>query len=128
MDLYREEILDHYNNPRNFGDLVEPTHTAREANASCGDLIEMALVVRERMVVNKKILIIDEVKFKGIGCALSIATASMLSEKLKGKSVKIAQQMKAKELEELIGVKVSATRLKCVLLPLKAIQRALEGK
>src|SRR4030067_2287816 len=98
MNIYREEILDHYNHPRNFGDLPGATHTAREANASCGDLLEVAMVIREQTAKNAFTLVVADVRFKGIGCALSIATASMLTEKVKGKPVRAILKMKEEEL------------------------------
>ncbi len=117
MDFYREEILDHYKNPRNFGELEDATHSVREANASCGDLVELQLRVE-----NGKI---KDIAFKGMGCALSMAAASLLTEAIKGKSVSEVQVVDEKMMNDLLGVEVSATRKKCVMLPLRGLQKAL---
>ncbi len=119
MDYYREEILDHYKNPRNFGEIEDATHSAREANASCGDLMELQLKVENGKVV--------DVAFKGMGCALSIAAASLLTEAIKGKSVSEARAVDKKMMNELLGIEVSATRSKCVFLPLRGLKKALSG-
>ena len=117
MDFYREEILDHYKNPRNFGELEDATHSVREANASCGDLVELQLKVENEKIV--------DVAFKGMGCALSMAAASLLTEAIRGKSVLEVRAIDEKMVNELLGVEVSATRKKCVLLPLRGLQKAL---
>ncbi len=121
MDIYREEILDHYKNPRNFGDLENATHSAREANASCGDLIELSIQVSN----TGRGKVIQDVRFKGIGCALSTASSSLLSEKLKGMSVEAVLKLSIDDVVELLGSEISTTRMKCVALPLRALQRAL---
>ena len=72
-DFYRENILDHYRNPRNKGQLEDPTHTHEEDNPLCGDVIRIDLHVNDQNVI-------DEVRFDGQGCAISQASASMLTE------------------------------------------------
>ena len=79
-DFYRENILDHYRNPRNAGTLDGATHSHQENNPLCGDVIQIDLHVNEDNVI-------DEVAFKGRGCAISQASASMLTEMIKGKTV-----------------------------------------
>jgi nitrogen fixation NifU-like protein len=79
MDLYREEILDHYKHPRHFGDLKDFETKDSDRNSSCGDSLEMGVKVK-----NGKII---DVKFSGLGCAISMAAASMLTEMLLGKTV-----------------------------------------
>jgi nitrogen fixation NifU-like protein len=117
MDLYREKILDHYKNPRNFGELADATVVAREANASCGDLIEFRLKVDGS--------IIKDVRFKGTGCALSIAASSMISEEVKGKAVKEVFEIDEEFMRDLLGIDVSSMRTKCIMLPLRAVKQAL---
>lgn len=119
MDLYREEILDHYKNPRNFGDLDKPNVKAREANASCGDLIELQFKLRESTIA--------DVAFKGSGCALSIAAASLLTEALKGKTIDEALKFDEQTMLDLLGIEVSGMRMKCVLLPFRALEEALKN-
>lgn len=114
--LYRDEIVDHYKNPRRFGDLADKTHEASETNASCGDMIEVYLKVKDGVVV--------DAAFKGVGCALSTAAASMLMEELKGKKVSGVKKWDQKKIESLIG-EVNLGRVKCVMLPLEAIRKAL---
>ena len=78
-DIYKENILDHYKNPHNFGSLENPTFSNKENNPLCGDQIEI--------FVNTKDNEIKEIKFQGNGCAISMASASMLTEKVKGMSI-----------------------------------------
>ena len=118
MDLYREEILDHYRNPRNFGDLEGADVRVREANASCGDLVELQLSFEGSEVA--------DVRFKGTGCALSIAAASMLTEEVKGKSIAALRRLDEKKILGMLGGKISSARRKCVVLPLRALQRAVK--
>ena len=79
---YREEIIDHYKHPRNFSDLEEPCISVRENNASCGDMVE----VKGRLTKEGRI---DVLRWRGVGCAISTAAASMLSEKVVGMDKKI---------------------------------------
>lgn len=126
MDLYREEILDHYKNPRNFGKLKSATHKARETNASCGDVVEVFLKVRN---VNSKGKI-EDVKFRAEGCALSIASASMLSERIMKQEIGIKELLRytEKDVALMLGIDVSPGRLSCVMLPVQAVQRAIDGE
>ena len=79
MDYYREYILDHYRNPRNYGKLEQPTVHAEDSNPLCGDQLGIDLLIEGDRI--------SEVRFKGRGCAISQAAASMLSEMIEGKSV-----------------------------------------
>jgi len=126
-DLYQEEILDHYKNPRNFGPPPrkfrkgEKSVAVRESNASCGDMVELWLVVDgEGKVV--------DIGFRGVGCAISMAAASMLTEKIKNEKLKMKsiEEWGEAEMEELLGTRVGAARIKCVMLPLKAVKKAIE--
>jgi nitrogen fixation NifU-like protein len=122
-DVYREHILDHYKNPRNFGDLPRATHRATVTNASCGDVIELALDLRKE---DEK-LKIERIRFKGTGCAISMAAASLLTE-LIGKGEWTIDKLKSlddRDMMEMLGVRVSPTRMKCATLPLRALEKAL---
>lgn len=121
-DLYSELIVDHYKNPRNFGDLEGFTHKGKGANASCGDMLEVYMVIENDDLV--------DIKFKGIGCALSTASASMLTEKIKEEKmgVKDILKMNIDDLQILMGIEVSPTRMKCVSLSLRTVQDMLEVK
>lgn len=118
MDMYREEILEHYKHPHNFGELTKPTVSVREANASCGDLIELQLLIRDRRIV--------DVRFQGVGCALSIASASLLTDHLKDTGVAEASKFNEQSMLDMFGIEVSSMRRKCVALPLRALKLALE--
>lgn len=108
MDLYRQEILDHYKNPRNFGDLKDFALKGSDRNSSCGDSLEMGIKVEKGKIV--------DVKFSGIGCAISLASASMLTEMLKGKTVKQAAKLTETDMLKRLGIPISITRQKCALL------------
>ncbi|HKY74141.1 MAG TPA: SUF system NifU family Fe-S cluster assembly protein [Patescibacteria group bacterium] len=114
-DLYQEVILDHAQHPHNFGSLEHPTHTIKDANASCGDMVEMYLVVK-----NGKI---TDVKWRGIGCAISTASASMVSDLIKGKSIASAKALTKEKLMKEMGLdEILPTREKCLVLPLRVLQ------
>lgn len=119
MDLYREDILEHYRHPHNFGKLEDANTQAREANASCGDIFELQLRITESTIT--------EARFRGVGCALSIAAGSLLTDTLKGKSLQEASGFGESDMLKLLGVTVSSMRMKCVTLPLRALQKALRG-
>jgi len=125
-DIYQEQILDHCRNPRNFGELRNSIK-AREANASCGDMIEISIKLNPtklRRGVSKEIRI-EKIKFKGLGCALAIAAASMLTEKVKGKALTEISKISSDDMVGMLGIEVSPTRVKCVQLPLVALRRAI---
>ena len=119
-DIYSENILDHYNKPRNFGKLLHPTSTARDSNPLCGDDLEMQLLVDK----NGKVV---DVRFNGEGCAISVASASMLTEAVKGKDVKFVKGLDSKRLLGMLGISLGPVRLKCALLPLNALKRCAGG-
>lgn len=106
--LYRQHILDHARHPRNHGVLADATHRGREANASCGDVCEIAF--------NDRIMLFD-----GHGCALSTASASLLCESYEGTLIAPTDE----EFLKLLGVEVTSGRLDCALLPLRALRKAL---
>lgn len=117
MSLYQEIILDHYKNPRNFGKLSLATNDAESFNPLCGDKIRMQLVTEKG--------IIKDIKFSGVGCAISTAAASLLTDQLKGKKVSEARATTTKEVEELLGIELGPVRIKCALLPLEVVKKAL---
>lgn len=119
-DFYKENILDHYRNPRNKGRLEQPTHTHEENNPLCGDVIRIDLHVNQDEVI-------DQVAFSGRGCAISQASASMLTEMLQGKSVEEAKKISKEDILEQLGIEIGPTRLKCALLSLKVLKAGLYG-
>ncbi len=116
-EMYTEIILDYYRNPKNFGVLENPSASARDTNPLCGDIIEMQFVVKNGLIT--------DVRYNGKGCAISQASASMLTEIVKGKSVKESIQFDKSEIVDLLGIQISPVRLKCALLCMKVMKLAL---
>lgn len=106
--LYREVILDHYKNPRNFGELDPADFTAEDTNPLCGDQIRVDLRVEDGVVA--------DVKFTGRGCAVSLASASILTELVMGMPLDEVRELTKDDLLEEIGIPVSPARMKCALL------------
>lgn len=117
MDIYRQQLLDHYNNPRNNGELLDANAIMKLENLSCGDNIMMQLKIKDK--------IIEEVMFDGDGCAISIASASVLSEHIKGKSISEVEKMSLEDLMDLLKVQLTVSRLKCANLSLEASKKAI---
>ncbi len=130
-DLYRQVIMDHYTHPRNQGELVEDALTVDLKNPTCGDEIRLQLLTKDEIV--------QDVKFRGVGCSISIASASMMTEAIKGKPIaealEIAQEFRKLvrgeeadmdalgELESLAGVSKFPARVKCATLAWNALER-----
>ncbi|MFW6017776.1 MAG: Fe-S cluster assembly sulfur transfer protein SufU [Halapricum sp.] len=115
-DMYRQQILDHYRNPRNYGEIEDPTYTHVGDNPTCGDTIEMDVVLDDDEET------IEAVAFRGDGCAISQASASMLTEKLPGTSIKELQEMDRDDVIDMLGVEISPMRVKCAVLAEKVAQ------
>jgi len=113
---YEEVILDHWRHPRNKGRLPNPDASAVEANPLCGDVVRIELQIENA--------VIQEVRFEGEGCAISLASASVLTELVQGKPVAEAAGMTDEDLLSALGG-VVRTRLTCALLPLRALRKAL---
>ena len=117
-DMYKEIILDYYKNPRNKGSIDHPDSKARDSNPLCGDVVEMQLKFTDGKV--------SDIKFNGDGCAISQASASMLTEMVMGKSIdEIRKIDKITLLDNLGSPNLGAVRIKCALLPLKVMKMAL---
>jgi nitrogen fixation NifU-like protein len=119
-DMYRQQILDHYKSPRNYGELEEPTFTHVGENPMCGDTIEMDVVLDEAEEI------IERVAFRGEGCAISQAAASMLSQELVGMTVEELEAMDRDDVIDLLGVDISPMRVKCAVLAEKVAQDGAE--
>ncbi len=113
--IYSDVILDYYRYPRNKGKLAKPQIKAKDSNPLCGDIVEMQL---ELDGGNR----VTDVKFDGHGCAISQASASMLTEMVKGKSLDEVRKISKEDILEQIGGELSAVRLKCALLSLKVLK------
>ncbi len=118
-DIYQAIIIDHYRNPRCHGTLEHPTHRAKGLNASCGDKLQMDIIVKNDMI--------EEVRFSGVGCAISQASASLLSEAMTGKPVQEALALEPKEALALLGVTLSPSRIKCGLLALETLKKTISS-
>lgn len=116
-DLYRENIMDHYKSPRNFGKLEGADIVFNDYNPLCGD--EVTLYVKTGSDQ------IKEVKFEGRGCALSMASASILTEELNGKSLSEVRTLTQEAVLKMVGVDVSPSRIKCVMLALSALKKGM---
>jgi len=116
-DLYRDYILEHYRHPHNFGVLEAPTASYEGANPLCGDRITMMLGIRDGRVA--------EVGFTGRGCAISQASASLLTDEIKGKPVADVAKMTSRDVLDLLGIDISPARLKCALLSLDTLEHAI---
>jgi nitrogen fixation NifU-like protein len=115
-DMYRQQILDHYKNPRNYGEIEDPTYSHTGENPMCGDTIRIDVVLDDDDET------IEAVAFQGDGCAISQASASMLSEKLRGMAVADLQEMDRDDVIEMLGVDISPMRVKCAVLAEKVAQ------
>ena len=110
-------VLDHYKHPHNAGVLDDATHVLVEENLSCGDKLKIYL-----RVVNG---IIENVSFEGSGCAISMASASMLTDKLLGMSLVDVGKLDEQYIYDLIKVPIHAGRVKCAMLPLMCIKSVM---
>lgn len=117
MSIYQDIILDHYRNPRNKRSLQNPTASSDLRNPLCGDVIHVDVAVRDG--------VITDVAFEGSGCAISQASASMMTEYAKGKSNEALKKIDKDFIVGMLGLELSPTRLKCALLAWEALARSL---
>jgi nitrogen fixation protein NifU and related proteins len=114
-DIYREIILDHYRNPRNKGKLSNADVSIHDSNPLCGDEIDIHLKIEEEKV--------KDIKFEGRGCAISQASASMLTEMIMDKSLTTVKDLTKEDILENIGLmNLGPARIKCALLSLKVLK------
>ncbi|MDO8657318.1 MAG: iron-sulfur cluster assembly scaffold protein [Candidatus Levybacteria bacterium] len=120
-NLYREEILEHYQNPQNFGKLKSFDVSSKQTNPFCGDEIEIFVKLASQGQTLQKI------GFIGKGCAICIAAASILTEFAKGKTKKQLTKFTEKDMLSLLGIQVSETRKKCALLGLAVLKGCISN-
>lgn len=135
-DLYKEVILEHYENPKNFGTLEKHTHHEHGVNPLCGDEFEIFMLIEKGKI--------SSVKFQGKGCSISMASSSMMCESIEGKTVEEAKELISKfkvkiledkvsepfddeysDLDSIMGVKKYPVRVKCAVLPWNTLERAI---
>jgi nitrogen fixation NifU-like protein len=114
--MYRQQILDHYKNPRNYGELEDATFEHVGENPMCGDTIKMFVELADDDET------IERVSFVGDGCAISQASASLLSEDLHGRTLAEIREMDRDDIFELLGIDVNPMRVKCAVLAEKVAQ------
>jgi nitrogen fixation NifU-like protein len=119
-DLYRDEILEHYRRPHNFGTLPNPDASYEGSNPLCGDRITLMLEIGNDGTVT-------DVAFTGRGCAISQASASLLTDEIRGKSLGEVAQLGNQDVLDALGIEISPARLKCALLSVDTLRRALAG-
>lgn len=120
-DFYREEILEHYTHPHNYGTLEHPDISHEENNPLCGDRI------RFDIELDGDGQTVKEVRFSGVGCAISKASASMLSDLLIGQTLDQIKDLTKEDVLDEIGIDLGPVRLKCALLPLKVVKAGTYG-
>ena len=119
-EIYKENILDHYRNPRNIGEIKGANIKGEGRNVSCGDKV----VFFVKFGSDSKVI---EASFEGDGCAISQASTSMLTEKIKGMSKDELKLLSPGDMYNMLGIKISPGRIKCALLPYEALNEGLKN-
>jgi nitrogen fixation protein NifU and related proteins len=116
--MYREHILDHYKNPRNYGIIeADDIQTIHDHNPLCGDKITLQLRIKNNIII--------ETNFTGDGCAISKASSSLFTEYIKEKNVKEITRMQREDMQQLIGITPASARIKCMMLCLTACKKII---
>jgi nitrogen fixation NifU-like protein len=117
-DLYTEIFMEIYSNPHNFGVLDNADLISEDSNPLCGDKINLYIKIKDNKV--------EEVKYNGKGCAISMVSASLLTDHIKGMTIEQLKEIKPEEVIDLLKVPIGASRIKCALLPLVVLRKALK--
>ncbi|MGC8979901.1 MAG: Fe-S cluster assembly sulfur transfer protein SufU [Thermoplasmata archaeon] len=118
-NIYMEFILENYRNPKNYGSMDNPTVERSGSNPLCGDEITIYLRIENNRIV--------DVRFTGRGCAISQASASILTEMIKGKDLDYVKGLKEEDLLSALGIELSPARLKCALLSYRVLKDSVSG-
>ena len=118
-EMFRENILDHYQHPRNHGTIEHPDITYEDGNPLCGDRLRMDFKIKDGRI--------DAVRFSGHGCSISQASASMLCEKIEGQPLDEVKKISRDDVLEMLGIELGPVRLKCALLALKTLKAGVYG-
>jgi len=116
-DLYRENILDHYGNPRNEGVLEGADISHERQNPVCGDVVRLDIKLEDGKV--------KEARFRGQGCVISMASASMFTEEIKGKTISELREMDEQDIFDMLGIELGPSRFHCGVLPLRVLEAGL---
>lgn len=119
-DLYREELMEHYHNPKNRGRIENADVKYYDHNPVCGDEVEIFLTIKDG--------VIQEAKFDGHGCAISQAAASILTENLKGKTTTEVLKLSNDDMLEMLPIEITNLRIKCALLTLMAVKKGIANE
>lgn len=117
MDIYAANVMDHYKDPRNYGELAKATSSRHEANSLCGDKVDVDVLIEDE--------VLKDARFRGEGCAISQAGASILLEELIGMKVTEVLAISREDVVDMLGVPVTARRKKCATLALLALKNAI---
>lgn len=120
MNDYQEQLLENYHNPKNYGKPeFEYTHSATASNISCGDEITVWLKVNDKNIIS-------DISFDGEGCSISIATASLLFDYIKGKNISEISKLSEEFITNMIGINLTISRIKCALLSSESLKLSLK--
>ncbi len=119
MDIYRQELIDHYQNPRNYGRLIDADVIMELENISCGDKISLFVKLKSGKI--------EKISFEGEGCAVAIASASILTEYSIGKKIKSLEKLSLEDFVKVLKVELTLSRLKCAGLSLETLKKALKS-
>jgi nitrogen fixation NifU-like protein len=115
--LYREQILDHYGHPRNEGTLEDPDISHERDNPLCGDVVRLEITLQDGKV--------SQARFTGQGCVISMASASMFTEEIQGKTIAELKAVNDEDIFRMLGIDLGPSRANCGVLPLRVLQEGL---
>ncbi|MFW6285548.1 MAG: iron-sulfur cluster assembly scaffold protein [Nanoarchaeota archaeon] len=118
-ELYMQELMDNYNNPRNFGVIKDDCFIIKKKNTTCGDSFDLYVQLNNSNLIK-------DIKFNGEGCAISTASFSLLTQKIKGLKIEDVKKINEKDIKKMIGIPISYSRLNCAMLSFNALQEFID--